>query len=633
MNKLNHFIATKHGKARAVSFLLTMIFMFSAASVSHSSEVDNLASATNNISYRITPLLESASISIFDRSESDTASIQYRKKGDENWRDGLDLHWNSHDNALSGSIFYLKEQTEYEVKVTLRSDVQDDEIQIYSFKTWDSQPQFDPQKIYHLKDIYFGGQLDLEALNIEGTSDGWAKIIGDDTTPIVADSNVHDSAINIGSNKYIYFENITVSGGRKNAISSDSSHNLWFNGCNISGFGRSPNVIVDGLAYENADDRTPINYDSAFNLYNTGVVVVENCHVHSPVPKANNWSAGHPHGPNAYLAAANHPDWNYSGQVILRNNRFYGTHGHRFNDVIESRSNGSILGGFVRDSAIYNNYLAYSNDDIIEMDGGQNNVSFYDNEIEHGYVGVSVIPNVKGPSYVFNNYIHDLGDDRGKKWGAIKVGGLVTRPEGVTNVLNNYIRTGANGITASGYAGDKTYWVNVINNVMIHDMYRQYRGYSIYDHEFYAKSQFINNYMFNLVVEKSVYQAENVVPFYDSSLVNTEFATSLWESDKSYVTFDMPTNHHVANITKFDNTGKTIIGLYPLSANTNTFLPIANHRGESFNYSQVINNFLDKAGSRNLTDTDIGRNNKGIFYFDIQTYICKGFWSCLLPPY
>ena len=143
--------------------------------------------------------------------------------------------------------------------------------------------------------------------------------------------------------------------------------------------------------------------------------------------------------------------------------------------------------------------------------------------------------------------------------------------------------------------------------------------------------------MFNLVVEKSVYQAHNVVPFYDSSLVNTEFATSLWESNKSYVVFDMPTQHQVANITKFDDTGKTVIGLYPLGANANRSQPIANHQGKLTHsiseHAKVISNWSDKTGSQNLTDTGIGKNKKGMFYFDIQTYVCKGFWSCLLPPY
>ncbi|CAH0529070.1 hypothetical protein [Vibrio hippocampi] len=525
------------------------------------------ATATGDISYRITPLLESVSLSLFNKTESDHASVQYRELGSDEWLEGVDLQWNSMDSALSGSIVYLKEQTEYELQVTATTEGVEQQPEIYTFSTWDSQPNFDPNKIYYLKDIYFGGQLDLDALQIEGSADGWAKIIGDEDTPIIVENNEYDSAINIGRNNYIYFENITVQGGRLNAIESLTSQNLWFNGCDISQWGRTPNYIIDGLPYENENDSTPINYDSAFALKYSGKIVIENCVVHSPVPYANSWESGHPYGPNAFLALANHPDLEHQGQVVIRNNRFFGTPEHRFNDVIESYFNGEINGGFVRDSAIYNNYLAYANDDIIELDGGQNNVLFYDNELEQAYVGVSAIPNRKGPSYIFNNYIHNLGDDRNVKWAAIKVGGLLKKPEGVTNIYNNYIASSANGIGASSFYGDYTFWVNAINNVMIHNQYWKVMGYSIYDREQHYRSTFINNYLFNLKQKSPVYQADNLVSYFDASIVNADFAQDLWDQEQSFVLMDIPKDLHVPNFTNTDKDGKVIIGRYSCDQN------------------------------------------------------------------
>ena len=87
--------------------------------------------------------------------------------------------------------------------------------------------------------------------------------------------------------------------------------------------------------------------------------------------------------------------------MIVRNNRLYGSDTNRFNDVIEGRQNSWRNGGFVRDSAIYGNYLAFANDDLVELDGGQRNVLFYNNELTQGYTGISVAPNRLGPNYIF----------------------------------------------------------------------------------------------------------------------------------------------------------------------------------------------------------------------------------------
>lgn len=98
--------------------------------------------------------------------------------------------------------------------------------------------------------------------------------------------------------------------------------------------------------------------------------MIEECEVHSPNLGANNWSVGHPKGANALQVWAYHDSDAYRGEFIVRNNRFYGSQDHRFNDVIEGRMNTERRGGFVKNSAIHGNYLAYANDDLIEIDGG-----------------------------------------------------------------------------------------------------------------------------------------------------------------------------------------------------------------------------------------------------------------------
>jgi hypothetical protein len=479
---------------------LELTFMFSAT-------------ASQDEFIKVEPLFHSASITLINQQQSNSVQIQYKAIESDNWLDALPLQWEPIRGALSGSIVRLQSDTKYELYISLFNGGELIENIQQTFKTRSESPTINPDLVYKLSDIYTEGQLDLEALNIQGEEDGWAKIIGDADTIIQA-FETDKQAINIGNNSYIYFENITVKGGRFNAIKSNKAHHLWFNGCNVSGWGRNANIVRNGKSYENESDTKPINYDAGFFLEKSGVIVIENCEVHSPNMGANNWGTGHPHGTTALLLLARHSNTDYQGQYVIRYNRFYGSDEKRFNDVIESRSNGRVWGGFIRDSAIHDNYLAYANDDIIELDGGQSNILFYNNEIEQGFCGISATPNMLGPSYIFNNYIHNLGDDRGVSWAAIKLGGLLSAPAGIVNIFENFIKTASNGITGARFANDKTFWVNAKNNILIQQKYNAGKmGFSILDTEKYYDSVFDNNFIFNTVIEEGLVDADITTPF------------------------------------------------------------------------------------------------------------------------
>ena len=292
-------------------------------------------------------------------------------------------------------------------------------------------------------------------------------------------------------------ENLTVKGGQRYGIFAKKAHHIWIKGCNVSEYGREAVDIRNGKAYSSPTNNSPINYDSGIYLERSGIAVIEECAVHSPNLGANNWSVGHPKGANALQVWAYHDSDAYRGEFIVRNNRFYGAPNHRFNDVIEGRKNFERRGGFVKNSAIYGNYLAYANDDLIEIDGGQQNVLVYGNEMEQGYAGISVAPNMLGPSYIFHNYIHNLGDDRGKEWTAIKAGGLITKPGGKSYIIENYINTNRNGIAASRVNNDSTFWLDVRNNIIVNHLKNNLVGLQVYDKEKYEKSSFINNIFYN----------------------------------------------------------------------------------------------------------------------------------------
>ncbi|WP_334059329.1 right-handed parallel beta-helix repeat-containing protein [Alteromonas sp. S005] len=451
-----------------------------------------------------TPLINSIGLVIYGQDEESTAAVKFRAENDTYWREGLDLSWEPIYGSLAGSIVYLEADTTYHIEVTI-TDAYGDIVE-HSFQTTTkpNTPPIDPNKIYYLSEIYSGGQLDLEALNIEGSADGYAKIIGDG--PVIEAGSDVLAAVNIGNNSYVMLENLTVKGGQRYGIFAKKAHHIWIKGCNVSEYGREAVDIRNGKAYSSPTSNSPINYDSGIYLERSGIAVIEECEVHTPNLGSNNWSVGHPKGANALQVWAYHDSDAYRGEFIVRNNRFYGSQNHRFNDVIEGRMNTERRGGFVKNSAIYGNYLAYANDDLIEIDGGQQNVLVYDNELIQGYTGISIAPNLLGPSYLFHNFIHNLGDDRGKEWTAIKAGGLMSKPAGQTFIFENFINVQRNGIAASKVVGDSTFWVNTKNNVTITQNTGSSVGYCIFDKEKFIKSVSNNDLCFNETLQDARYE-------------------------------------------------------------------------------------------------------------------------------
>ena len=476
----------------------------------------------------VTPLINSIGIVIYGQDETSTATVRFRADDEMRWQKGLNLSWEPVYGSFAGSIMYLNADTTYHIEVQITDPNGEQQEHVFQTKTKPNSPPIDPEKVYYLSDIYSGGQLDLEALNISGSADGYAKIIGDGQ--VIEASSDDLAAVNIGAQSYVMLENLTIKGGQRYGIFAKKAHHIWIKGCNVSEFGREAVDIRDGLAYASPTTNSPINYDSGIYLERSGIAVIEECEVHSPNLGANSWQVGHPKGANALQVWEYHDSDAYRGEFIVRNNRFYGAPNHRFNDVIEGRKNFERRGGFVRNSAIYNNYLAYANDDLIEIDGGQQNVLVYGNEMEQGYAGISIAPNMLGPSYIFHNHIHNLGDETGKEWTAIKAGGLISKPAGRTFIFENVLDVDRNGIAASKVNNDTTFWITSQNNIIFTKNTGYAVGYCIFDKEKYIGSTSTNDLCFNENTIDSRYEfnTNNLTEHAESD--NIAYITSLKEN-------------------------------------------------------------------------------------------------------
>ncbi|MGE3780771.1 MAG: right-handed parallel beta-helix repeat-containing protein, partial [Pirellulaceae bacterium] len=281
-----------------------------------------------------------------------------------------------------------------------------------------------------------------------GSPDGWVRYDGGGGLAVDAQQSAV-AAVTIENAPYVLLDEVTVRGGQRHGIHVVDSHHVRIRRCDIAGFGRvgRQDLTKDGKYYD--EQGRAINNDAGVCIERSGQVVVERCYIHDPRNHANSWFYSHPAGPNAiYLR-------NVPGQLVVRYNDLVGSNLHRWNDVIEASGNGEVDGGFHCDSDIYGNYLAFANDDAIELDGGQCNVRFYGNHCEGTLCGVSTAANRRGPSYVIGNVICELGDERGRAGAGTKNGGGTTYSQGTTFFYHNTFFTAGDGIAAVGFGNDR----------------------------------------------------------------------------------------------------------------------------------------------------------------------------------
>lgn len=396
-------------------------------------------------------------VSYYYESNAEDVNVYYKKSSDTVWKKAYRPYKDENANVqqFRGSIVNLTSNCEYDVKIEELSDGEVIGEYTESFKTWNENPPI--AKTIPLSQLYSGGSLLIR--DIQGTPDGWIKIVGNDDTPILADGNIKDAVL-FDDCQYVIFENVTVVGGSRNGINmTDTCNNIRIINCDISGWGRK-GVFYPNEGLYKLDGDVP-NYIATVRIHHADSVTVERCFIHDPKGGANFWDGEHyqnvhPNGPSGIY-------YRDSNAIVIRYNDFVGNDEHLFNDAIESCGNSDIGGGVGKNADIYGNFFANGADDGTELDGSQMNVRFFRNRVENFLCGVSTVSSTVGPSYIYENQISGLNESKSYSGGAIKAGGSGdSNFPGKLFVFNNTIDVPGYGITNVG--GD--YHIESRNNII-----------------------------------------------------------------------------------------------------------------------------------------------------------------------
>ncbi|MCH5376363.1 MAG: right-handed parallel beta-helix repeat-containing protein, partial [Planctomycetes bacterium] len=336
-------------------------------------------------------------------------AVTYRPIGAETWHQGLDLFRvptagireanrpAPGETWFAGSIFGLKEDTEYEVKLALHDPDGGDTERVLRMTTW-SEPQLadeTPRVEVHpgqlaeaLAQARPGQVLRLHAgvyrgtfhppsgtsdrpIGIVGAGDGEAILDGQNADNLIGASGLHD----------VIFENLTFQNARW-AIAVNGGSHLVIRRC----------VIRD------------VEY---------GFVATRNAAVQQRILIADNVLIGRSEWPRTKgIEARRGVQIAGTGHVVCYNRI------RNFGDAIDTFS---VYPCAAID--FYGNEISECTDDGIELDYSECNTRCFDNRLTNVFQGISVQPIHGGPVYVFRNALYNVGMETFKlhnhPWGAL----------------------------------------------------------------------------------------------------------------------------------------------------------------------------------------------------------------------
>ncbi len=401
---------------------------------------------------RVLPTFHSASYYVSMPKVDGDIRVSYRELPAGKWQEAYPPIRDEEDGNYRGSIVNLKENTDYVLRVFDKDNLYYNK----HFRTWQSNVPVG-RTIILTKDNYAKELADIKS----GKPYAWVKYVSEPGLVITNDNQ--KPLISIDRKKYVIFEGLTLRGGNWHSVDITNSNGIRIINCDFAGWGRKgvQRMDLNGTYFPEGKDYPTINMDTAIELDGSRNVVIERCFFHDPRSRANSWQFFHPAGPEAIAVS------DCEGTVI-RYNDMIGSDEHRWNDAVESRGNFIPTGGLSSDADVYGNFMIFSSDDCIELDGGQQNIRCFGNRFEGALCGVSIQGCMKGPSYVFGNITSNMGDEYGLYGQGLKTNSRLSGKYARSFIFNNTFSGIGGGLTPL-----KVLKLDIYNNVFTgtHSLY------------------------------------------------------------------------------------------------------------------------------------------------------------------
>ena len=318
-------------------------------------------------------------IGLYHKAESDAGCrVQYREKGSDAWRKGLDLVYDPRDSEFRGSLVGLEADTAYEIELRCGDSTERLEVRTRS-------DRFPVGQVTRLEPGVRRRPLRIER---SGIADAYHLVVAEDHTTIDvmngADENVVIDA------DYVVVRGLELKNAARHGILIEGGrHDIVIEDCRITYWGRQGGP----LTYGNVG-----NMDSGiYAKRGAGRLTIQRNLIEHPRGGSNDWDDGHPAGPQAISLI------NSEGGNVIRYNEIRSTEDHGFNDAFGGSSNYSFEGCPNRDSDIYGNIIANVWDDAIESEGANMNVRIWGNYTHRTFQHIAIACTSKGPLYIFRN--------------------------------------------------------------------------------------------------------------------------------------------------------------------------------------------------------------------------------------
>lgn len=366
-------------------------------------------------------------------TDSGPCNIRYREKSDSDWKNGLELVYDSRDGEYRGSIVGLKPNTGYQAEISSGKSKE-----IFEFAT--RPEKFKVGKIT----VLTPGESDKTIVITEsGTPDAYHLVtVPEGSKSVLNLKNVSKYGIEIDAD-YVIVRGVEIRNAAVHGIIiKRDRHFIVIEQCHITFWGRMGGPHTYGNLEGGSDS-------GIYGERGSGNLTIQRNLIEDPRGASNDWETGHPDGPQGISLIES------SGGNVIRYNDIISSEDHGFNDGIGGSNNFSFTGNVNRDSDIHGNIIRNCWDDAIESEGGNTNVRIWGNYIHLFYNGIATASTAKGPLYIFRNV---SGESRVSHWNTaggalVKTGernefgggrryvlhNTVLQPGGVSNVFSGHV--------------------------------------------------------------------------------------------------------------------------------------------------------------------------------------------------